>query len=73
MNTEELINLLLNPKTTISRCKKLRYVDAEVAKQAAELIQQLSKVDTKSSILHAARQCGKTQTRLPLQQRLGEQ
>lgn len=41
-NKEEILSALLNPKSTISKCQRLKYVDAAVAEQAARLIRELS-------------------------------
>lgn len=38
MTKEELLIALQNPKTTISRCKRLRYVDADIAEEAARVL-----------------------------------
>ena len=41
MNPQEIITKLLSPKETISRCRKLLYVDKDVAEEAAKLIEKL--------------------------------
>jgi hypothetical protein len=41
MNPQEIITKLLSPKETISRCRKLLYVDKDVAEEAARLIEKL--------------------------------
>jgi hypothetical protein len=41
MTTEELLTALKNPKNTISNCKRLRYVDANLAEEAAKKIEEL--------------------------------
>lgn len=54
----DLIKKLQEPKTTISCCKRLRYIDADLAMKAAQVIVELQqKLETKY-MLDAIREAG---------------